>query len=914
MVSRFAASFASMVIRYAGSPVERSALRPLLSAMLLPLIALFVVALPIGSAQAQAAEAELLRNGSFEGGSGPDGRGGGAPRWQPYEAGYDIDRSVHHGGDQAIRCDNLRVTTQRGAHCSVELNQREAAPIIVTGWSRAESVSGLADAHYSLYVDLVYMDGTPLYGQASPFKTGTHGWERARVTVFPAKPVKSMTVYALFRNHSGTAWFDDFSAHVLDGPGIFDGQVYAMPARPANSKPAVVVNGRDGLSLGFDSRAAVVQTSVAGRSIVGKRAGGFFLRDVAKDGEIVAAQGKANPYHGTGLDFFSSPGGMGIRFYARITPNGNSLDVDGELTDVTKSDRAITVYLTLPVAPDGMRWDDDIRRSKAISAQREYANLVPVNVGATGSLSLYPFGCIFNDQVGIGIASQMDWPSVYRIFYNAAAGQMVIAWDVALTGKTAAWPSHNARFRCTLFSLSGAEAKWGFRAAADRFYRLNSSAYDRRAKAEGIWIPFTDPSKIPGYADFSIAYHEGDNSVKTDNHAGILSFRYTEPMSWWMNMPKEMPRTYENAVSLARKIADDPSPANATERDLARAVFNSGSQDQNGRFNLEFRKEPWGDGAVFLFNPNPELPSGKDRPTRASVAYTVADAIRRFSKENTAEHGALDGEYLDSLESWADVLDFRPSHLQASPYPIPFDTQNHAPAMPQWYSTHTFARFLRDDLHNRGKLLMANAVPIRFSIFSAVLDVMGIEVNWLSPEGAYRPESDDVLSLRRTLSYRKPYLLLQNTNFDKFDSDMMRKYFERCLFYGIYPSAFSADAATYNYWDTPRWRERDRALFRKYIPIIKLLSAAGWAPITHAVSDNPKIYVERFGTEYLTLMNDSNETQTTLLKIDKRALRATGSAHSAVDLVGGSVFHLEADGERLSVALRPLQSMCLKIQ
>ena len=41
---------------------------------------------------------------------------------------------------------------------------------------------------------------------------------------------------------------------------------------------------------------------------------------------------------------------------------------------------------------------------------------------------------------------------------------------------------------------------------------------------------------------------------------GILTFRYTEPMTWWMPMPKEMPRTLEAALAEARRLAGKGSP------------------------------------------------------------------------------------------------------------------------------------------------------------------------------------------------------------------------------------------------------------------------------------------------------------------------------------------------------------------
>src|ERR1700730_2649954 len=58
---------------------------------------------------------ELIRNGAMEGGSGPDGKGGGVPDWMPYGTGYQVDRREHHGGDQCIRCDSLNPESQRGA-------------------------------------------------------------------------------------------------------------------------------------------------------------------------------------------------------------------------------------------------------------------------------------------------------------------------------------------------------------------------------------------------------------------------------------------------------------------------------------------------------------------------------------------------------------------------------------------------------------------------------------------------------------------------------------------------------------------------------------------------------------------------------------------------------------------------------
>jgi hypothetical protein len=116
-----------------------------------------------------------------------------------------------HSGERALRCENRQPGETAGASQGVTLNQTEPRPLVASGWSKAENVSGEPDSDYSLYLDLGYADGTYLYGQVAKFTCGTHDWEQQSVTIRPEKPVKSLTYYALFRGHTGTVWFDDVS-------------------------------------------------------------------------------------------------------------------------------------------------------------------------------------------------------------------------------------------------------------------------------------------------------------------------------------------------------------------------------------------------------------------------------------------------------------------------------------------------------------------------------------------------------------------------------------------------------------------------------------------------------------------------------------------------------------------------------
>ncbi|HOQ28488.1 MAG TPA: hypothetical protein PLH36_07100, partial [Armatimonadota bacterium] len=124
-------------------------------------------------------------------------------KWQPWEQGFERQGGV-------FVCDNGNDNTvHRGVGQTVELNQDVPRPIIAVAWSKAEGISGGRDNNYSLYLDLLYADGTPLWGQTAPFSVGTHDWERRQVVIFPSKPVKQVSFYMLLRRHTGKASFRD---------------------------------------------------------------------------------------------------------------------------------------------------------------------------------------------------------------------------------------------------------------------------------------------------------------------------------------------------------------------------------------------------------------------------------------------------------------------------------------------------------------------------------------------------------------------------------------------------------------------------------------------------------------------------------------------------------------------------------
>ena len=86
-------------------------------------------------------------------------------------------------------------------------------------WSACADVpsSGPDDVgpDYALYVDVEHNDGTSAYGYHVPFSRGSHGWQRRSAVLVPSKPLRSLTVYVLFRYLSGEGRFDDVVARPL---------------------------------------------------------------------------------------------------------------------------------------------------------------------------------------------------------------------------------------------------------------------------------------------------------------------------------------------------------------------------------------------------------------------------------------------------------------------------------------------------------------------------------------------------------------------------------------------------------------------------------------------------------------------------------------------------------------------------
>ncbi len=738
--------------------------------------------------------------------------------WRAWKTGFGRDSA-------GFVCDNgTDAAVHRGLTQTVVLNQTRPAPIVAEAWSRAQEVGGGPDKHYSLYLDLVFTDGTELWGQAAPFNVGSHGWERRVVRVVPDKPIKQVAVRLLLRRHAGKAWFRDAALRVLnvpEGAAPFDG----VPVEPGAA-----------------------------------RAAGFLVRDVAANSDF--------------LTIDDTPA-LGLQL-ATETRRENGVEfISGTLRDTSARDRAVTLVYSLPIPGTGWQWWHDPRRVTDTEPHAEYIEASRFQAGANGRLSRYPLAAVTRGAEGRAITLDMGHPAFFRVAYSAGHAELYIAYDFGLTPE-----KPDAAFRFCTFPFDG---RLGFRGALAQLHRLYPQHFQCRTPKQGVWMPFHKISDVKGWEDFGFRFKEGTNETEWDDAHGMITFRYTEPHTWWMRMQSDMPRTMQAAQAEAQRLM-----RKGDRRALA--LESCGYHDEDGNLTARMRDVPWCSGAVWSVNPSPDLAGDV---TDFSNKWNEAIRDRFYGP---SRKGDLDGEYVDSSEGYTTaLLNFRRSHFATARTPLTFSLESRRPAQFRPLLSFEYVRALADDVHARGQLMMANGTPSRVCWLAPCLDVLGKETDW-NKNGHWQPMSDRDLLFRRALCGPKPFCFLMNTAFDKFPYERVEKYMKRCLAYGVFPGFFSHEASgRSHYFRRPELYNRDRPLFKKYVPLCKRVAEAGWQPVTGARSDNPHVYVERFGTGLLTVFNDSTKPQQTTITWPRAG---TGASR---DLVSGEVVAWQDGAVRMAL-------------
>jgi hypothetical protein len=843
--------------------------------------------------------------------------------WNAYGSGYTASTSTVHSGACSMQCASTTAGQVHGGYQTIVLNQSEPKALKLAGWSKAQAVTGSMDADYSVYLDILYTDGTPLWGQTICFTTGTHDWEYQEAFIVPTLPIRQLSCYLLFRNsHTGTAWFDDISlAEVqapvtqFDGAAVLTGAPVPPPYNPTNR--FTLLSG-DGLEVQLAQDGGVIEAVADGTNSLqaagADYASGWFVCDRGATSAWWSVGGWVAPTNAvlrqsgviTGLN-------LGAEILYSVT--NDAIRMQATVSNLIAGDRAISLFFALPVAMDGGYWWNSPRDRVAVSDAIETTTLADAALGARNLVSEYPLATLAAGSA-LTLAVPPDQYRPFRLAYNRSTHQFFAAFDVGLSSTPAGFPQ-TASVELWLYRSDPA---WGLRAGLAGFYSRFPAAYARNLTNEGIWVAFADLRGITNVSDFGIAYHEISYDpalIQFDDTNGIQSFRYlSEPWSYWMTMPTNIPNTDYDSV-YGYLLTQQSQGLQA-----AAATLSSGARDPNGRLQFFPAAEPWCPyGAAFYVNPSPYIADPLIAVTKFNSEWnsTVRDVY------NDPENGVLDGEYLDSFLSGATIADYSSNHLRTTSFPLTYTRDNLRLMTPLIFGTCEMARTIAADVHALGKAIIANALYVwpYLPTGLGVFDFAGAEINWFDGSGNFVQPPDSTLLYARALSGVRPYGYLLDTDFTKVSSAGMETYMRVCAVYGIYPSAFSADAADNNYFEQPALYERDRPLFKKYVPLIRALSLAGWQPVTGATVGTTAVGIEAFGTNpvtgghYLTLRNFTSQPQVVAVTFDPGRWAFSGAQWLQLTNLfdGGSLaINLAAGSNSAPLGLQPYQCAVYAVQ
>ena len=731
---------------------------------------------------------------------------------RPYERGFtrDGDEIVVDNGDDAAR--------RAGAVWSLALNQTEARPFTVRTEARCErGPGGTRTRAFSLYVDLVYMDGDHLWGQTADFAPDPQrGWRAGTVTVIPAKPVRSASVYCLYRG---------------------------LPGRVRFRAPAVRIREQADLAL-FDAQPVALGD-------LPRHEAGFLVRDVQRADDGYAPIPVGGEAKGVRLSVVETPAADGATY--RVT-----------VEDRTGRDRALTLVYAWPLPAGDLVFEEDPRTAVPLADNAPQRSDAQAMGCGAGGLNRWPFGAVSVGGRGFALGIDTAHPAYFRTAVHPRTRLLFIAFDLGLAPekRTAAFAFHR-------FTFTG-----GFRGALAAYAAREPDAFKTRVPEQGIWMPFRAIKSVENWQDFGFKFKEGNDETAWDDAHGIFTFRYTEPTTWWLSMDKAHGT---NRFTMADCLAKVESLA-AKGDPRARAWRGSVMRDEDGARVGRVMDTPWCRGAIWLLSPLPDIAG----ICEYKVKNTEADFAKFYAKPFPV---GQDGEYIDSAEGYlTPTLDFNRAVFAASDTPLVFSSdEDHRPALFKGLSMYEYVRRTAARVWPRGRFVMANGVPGRWPWLPAYVDVGGTETQWIDEEGRWRPESHRSLLYKRALSMGKPYCYLQNVDFEKFAYADMENFMRHCVAYGLFPGCFSHNASEGHYFTRPEVYNRDRPLFKKYVPLCKMLSEAGWRPVnTLVASTDSRVFVEQFGARYVTVFNSARATV-------KVRLTAKVGARASEHVEGGEV-------------------------
>lgn len=722
--------------------------------------------------------------------------------------------------------------------------------------------------------------------------------------------------------HSYTWEFATMQLEEVTGQqAVFDGEVYTRKELVGRrGRPVGRVATADGLRLTVGD-AGDISVTVDGKpvGVPGAAPTGILVRDVAAGQVPAMVGGKVRP-RGQEILHTARLEKLGLAVEATYRSQGGYLEVIGSVENLTLRDRAVTVYLALPVGKGDWRWWDSISQYREPGEVHELATLeTGLEWGFGGAHSRYPLSALsWPGHAGLSVAIRMDEPVVHRIGYSASLGVLYISFDFGLLGYATVdgkevparqlrdRPLAKAPFRVLIYRH---DPQWGFRSALDRYYSFFPQFFEKRVTREGGWYVWGNIADTPGASEAGFAFHWGPGgpaAVKWDNEHGFLALHYIEPQLYQQTMGDfDREPTAEECIERLRKIAAgdeeeiqkmsrlsyahggghmsgagmDLFLAEHTLADFLRLISTAALRSVNysryGSPHCGVGKYPWmGEskwGGIFPCNLDPEIPDGKGK---FNTDIVLSYCLRGWE----AQGAHIDGIALDSLGGYGQhaQANYRREHFAWASVPLSFCATTHVPVQVAAFTTIEWLRELAQEMHSQGKVLMANCswhmTPAWLTFAAPYLDIFGAE----APKFA---DPDYI----RAIARHKPCTDLPYTPRPDWEVEWH-------LLHDIYPG-----------------HGNHVEVMARYAATLRELSAAGWEPITAANVEPASVRIERYGhgqRVYLVLHNPHTDAVTATVTLDRKRL---GWKSFTAQALGGAVIPVAGESFRLDLPAQATQ-------
>lgn len=685
-------------------------------------------------------------------------------------------------------------------------------------------------------------------------------------------------------------------------------------AEPDHRSERLVLRTDDGLYLELDGNAAARRLDLQRASLLPRGPqgqGGFYVWETDGAPRYERFTGRAELAQGSACDLRCVA--LGLRLTARFRATADRITVTGELKDTTVRDRPLVLVWVLPLEATGWTWGDSLLASRPIGETGRYHSSPAFGLGGAQGrhlLAPFPWQSLTSGNKGLVVTRPLDETRLISWSYDHTPQLRFLAVrvELGLSPATGKFPGR-ADFRFDLSVLP--RAKWGMRAAAQRYYELYPDLFTRRVKTgqEGLWTLWVT-TQVAQPEDFALMFHEqepySEDRVVFDDASGALSFTYAEPNTLWqrctnweagkLQLDGFMDALRQRASQPASVLSDYPfytQPMPVPDAELAQAALQSfiGRENQPTSY---WSAPP--DRIALNCNSDPELP----RPNRASLWFDY-EGVPALTDPR------VDGAYIDSVgwSAFDAAENFRREHWATADIPLVPSFHRGGVAQLAGFAHIELYQAIAEAMHARGKLTLANTFPYTHLFTAHLFDVLG------AGEGADLEAFHDParLSFCRALAYHKP---VSHMNYAYFHPDTppeaRERGLQRNLLYGVWPGSGNVG--------DPAQIEPLRTLYRRYMPLFRALTSVGWEPITEASAQPEQILVERFGQLdqgplYLVVHNPTAQPSRATVRLQGALAKAAWPATIRDEVTGEE---LRLTRGTLAVSLKPWQTAMVALR